>query len=325
MIRKKVVFLTIAVVLAVFLVWVVYQARKEIANNSSQRRSVFYTDPGKSYSVVIDGERFSIPVSEHEKIIVSVEPLGDDEKPKPIDPHIRIPDAPLDAKMSAVQQSRFYFRYDSPEDLREFRLAENLDKLHADDDWTTARNVMHWARNQFEHSPLETYPPQNALAMLREIRAGRATGFCAQYCYLTVQALQALGCPARYVSIQGHEVCEVWLSSRQKWILLDPDHDAFFTDPKGQLLCALDISRCPEAVQVVTDHSISDRMDLLRRFRHLAYWLRNDLYTKAINFYDLPKYKVYIAETGFSEFISENPCALITTYPEELYEPPNGL
>ncbi len=181
MIRKKVVFLTIAVVLAVFFVWVVYQARKEIANNSSQRRSVFYTDPGKSYSVVIDGERFSIPVSEHEKIIVSVEPLGDDEKPKPMEPHIRIPDAPLDAKMSAVQQSRFYFRYDSPEDLQKFRLAENLDKLRDEDDWTTARNVMHWARSQFEHSPLETYPPQNALAMLREIRAGRATGFCAQY------------------------------------------------------------------------------------------------------------------------------------------------
>lgn len=275
-------------------------------------------EPGKNYSMLVDDERFPIHGNPGDKIVVEVRPAS--QPPPPLEPgRTRITETPAQLGMAVPHESRFQFYYDDPRTLAPYRNQEKLDRLRGKDDWQTVLNVMGWSRKQFEAGTPKQYPPQNAVELLAALRSGKERGFCAQYCYLMVQALQAIGYKARYITIQGHEVAECWVPSLHKWVLLDPTNDVHFEDARGTKLSALEVAREQDQAHAVPPST----SDVTRpvHYRLLSYWLRNDLFARPLNIYDLNRYRVTaILDPSAASHIS--PGDLVTYTPDELYSPP---
>lgn len=292
-----------------------------IANDPT---AVISVEEGQSYSLLINDERFLLRTRPGQKVQVRILAEGSPDLISQFPPHVQ---APFDTDQGAavrVRRSRFRFRYDAPIALRDFRKEEHLERLRGSSDLETARNVMRWARSQFEPRSLERYPPQNARDLLRAIRDGEGRGFCAQYCYLTVQALQALGFAARHITIDGHEVCEAWFTDQKRWGVLDPLYEGYFTNSAGDLQNALEVHSSPREAFFQSGRPVSDTAAMIQRYRNLSYWLHNDLYTRPIHLFDLSLYMVHVAgPNGPSPGVA--PYSLMTAQPEELYEPPLPL
>ena len=221
---------------------------------------------------------------------------------------------------------RFRFSFDPPEALAELRSAEKLDAVVGSakgDDFRAGLEMMHWVRRQWEPGRPSPYPPIDARIILRDIRRGFTGGFCAQYNYVLVQALQSFGIHARYVSLIDHEVIEVYRSDDRRWLCLDPLYDTYYTGEDHQPLSVYEIhSRLASGVPVLLSHPdrVEDPEAHLRSFRAFAVWLKNDHISAPLNFTDLERYKVYFAPDPPAE--SRVPAGALTTseirdlYPE---------
>jgi len=284
-------------------------------------KTEFGTEAGTRISLLINGERFPVETTPGQKVTLTVR---DARKAPPALPHQRtmIPLTEEQEKRVRVMDSRFRFVYDDTKDLRRFLLDEKLDMLRGTDEWNTIENVLKWSRAQFEPGTPKVYPTQNASRLLPILRSKKEEGFRAQYCYVTVQALQALGFKARYITITGHEVAEVWVPKMKKWVALDPMNAAYFEDSKGRKLSALEVYRARENVKVVSDIPNLDARKLAEAYRLLAYWLRNDLYTTPINVYDLTLYRVRLILDP-SDLAQLSAGDLYTFFPEEIYARPD--
>lgn len=277
--------------------------------------------PGKSYSLLVDDERFPIAAGPGERIAIAVFPSK--LPPEPMPGRVIIKFGEDQEPMARVKESRFRFYFDEPAAMRDFYRSENLGALRGKTDWETALNSLKWARRQFEPGTPSDYPPQDAPSLLKGLRSGQVRGFCAQYCYVLVQALQALGLKARYVTLKGHEIAEVWLREEGRWAALDPMNAAYFTNADGGKLSALEIARAPAGARIVSAVYKGGPEALLSHFSGLLFWLRNDLYSRRINVYDLAKYRVRAVLTP-EELASVRSGELFTVYPEEFYSPPSG-
>jgi Transglutaminase-like superfamily len=106
--------------------------------------------------------------------------------------------------------------------------------------------VKEWVAAQFPHTNPDPYPPWDALVILDAIRAGLTGGFCAQYSQVMLQALAALGFPARYVEVglatnpYAHFPIEYWSNQFAKWVVLDADFNLHF-QRNGVPLSALEV------------------------------------------------------------------------------------
>ncbi len=218
---------------------------------------------------------------------------------------------------------RFRFTFDPPEALAELRANENLDEVvqGASDDREVSLRLMHWARRQWDPGLPNPYPPLDARIILRDIRRGFTSGFCAQYNYVLAQALQSFGIPARYVSLVGHEVIEARLSETGGWACLDPLYDAAYTGESGQLLSVYEVHlRVGEgrSVNLTEGHRVEAVEEHLRGFTLFAVWLKNDHVTSPLNFTDIERYKVYFVEETAGT-VRIPPGALTTSEPLDLY------
>ena len=198
-------------------------------------------------------------------------------------------------------ESRFQFTFDPMEALKEYRRTEKLDTVIQGNtsEFEKILALLHWTRKQWEPGRPDPYPPINAQIILQEIRAGRTGGFCAQYNYVFVQALQSFGIKARYVTIQNHEVTEAWVKDLQKWVCFDPLFDAYYTDRRGHPLSVYEIGQLIKKnrpVTIVGEHQIDDIEAHLKKFTPFAIWLKNDHITSPINFTDIERYKVHFTE-----------------------------
>lgn len=282
-------------------------------------KTQFTADAGTSVSMLINGERFPVETTPGQRVTLIVE---NDKKPTPPLPmRTIIPYTAEQEKMSRVTEPRFRFRFDEPKDLRRLLVDEKLETLRERDDWGTVVNVLKWGRAQFEPGTPQVYPTQNASRLLPALRSGRQEGFCAQYCYVTVQALQALGFTARYITIDGHEVAEVYVPRMRKWIAIDPMYAAYYEDARGRKLSALEVFRERASAKIVSDLPGLDARKMAENYRLLAYWLRNDLYTTPVNIYDLDLYRVRLLLDP-SDALQIKPTALCTIFPEEIYARP---
>ena len=284
-------------------------------------RTEFLVEPGHNHSFLVDTERFPISAKPGQKIVITVENTKTPPPPLPAG-RTRIGQTDEQLKMAVPTESRFRFYYDTPASLARLRTEEKLDRLRGKDDWETVLNVMHWSRKQFDPGTPRDYPTQNAVDLLKVLRSKQEEGFCAQYCYITVEALQSLGFKARYITIIGHEVAEAWVPSLRKWVLIDTYNNVHFEDDKGRKLSAIEIFRginqarsVPPSTEETTDPA---------HYRYLAFWLRNDLFTHPVNIYDLNRYRV-IAILDPADTAHVSPGDLTTYYPDELYGPPAGL
>lgn len=138
----------------------------------------------------------------------------------------------------------FHFTFDPPGALKQYREAEKLDQVVEDckNDFETSLKLMKWSRSQWQPGRPDPYPPIDAREILKRIRLKQTGGFCAQYNYVFLQGLQSFGIFSRYVSIQHHEVTEVWIKTHNKWVCFDPLFDNYYTDEQGIPLSVLEIS-----------------------------------------------------------------------------------
>ncbi len=209
--------------------------------------------------------------------------------------------------------------FDPPDVLAVLRREERLDAVVADagSDLETFERLMDWTRHQWEPGTPNPYPPLNARIILKDIRRGFTSGFCAQYNYVLAQSMMSLGYKARYVTLIDHEVIEAWLPAEGRWICLDPLYDAMYLDDKGRPLSVLEITLrvrsgappapspgCLEGAAEMEQHA----------FRQFAVWLRNDHISHPINFTDIERYKVHFRFDG-----EPVPDGLSTSYPIDLY------
>lgn len=223
--------------------------------------------------------------------------------------------------------TRFNFTYNPVSALADYRRAENLDSVvrGAKGDFEKARALMRWTRQQWNPGRPDPYPPINAMIILREIRAGRTGGFCAQYNYVFVQAVQSFGIRARYVTLPRHEVTEVWVREMGKWVCFDPLYEAFCTDQEGTPLSVYEIyaaSRRNTPVIIRVRRPIPGAGDYIRLFERFAVWLKNDHVSSPMNFEDIEYYKVHFFEKPeeLSEEITRR--HLATSSLVDLYGPP---
>ncbi|MCC6766901.1 MAG: transglutaminase domain-containing protein [Deltaproteobacteria bacterium] len=130
------------------------------------------------------------------------------------------------------------FAFERSEALRALRERYDLDAVvrGAGNDFERWVRLMHWARDRFPHRPNAAAPDAQAFdgaALLA--RRGADDGYlCGTIAPLLVQAVTALGGHARRVELRltphdSHVVTEVWSSHVGKWLVLDPDYDAWFT------------------------------------------------------------------------------------------------
>jgi hypothetical protein len=236
----------------------------------------------------------------------------------PVTVHLFVPPASVD------HESRFRFSFDSIEALMPLRSGESLDAVvEGSESYHEAwRRLMDWTAAQWEPGVPDPYPPPDATIILRDIRDGFTGGFCAQYCFVLVQAVQSVGGPARHVTINGHEVTEAWLADESRWVMLDPTYRLEVVDEAGRALNALEIRRAVEqgtaaALGPTAGHRLPEDFETyLERFRDLAVWIRNDFVTRPLNFTDFDRYRVWLEPRRSLNLPVE---ALTTWYEEDLY------
>src|SRR4030095_624238 len=92
-----------------------------------------------------------------------------------------------------------------------------------------------WACNYWDwpNHITESYPPWDALEILKPHRDGKPTGgFCQQFNVVFLQACESFGLSGRAISISqgrcqeqhqggGHEVVELWSNEWRKWVYVD--------------------------------------------------------------------------------------------------------
>jgi len=227
-----------------------------------------------------------------------------------------------------LHKTRFACVWDGQAPLARFREAEHLDAVVAGaaSEEERARKLLHWTRAQFEPGRPDPYPPPDAMTTLSEIRSGRTGGFCAQYAFVLVQALQSFGMPARVVTIENHEVVEAWLADQGRWTMLDPLFDLQVLDECGRSLSAIDIRNARQAGEPVA-MSPGNRLAepprrYVNRYDRIALWIRNAFVSAPVNFTDFDRYRVWLVR---GDELSPSPESLSTTHPEGLYAPPNGF
>lgn len=221
---------------------------------------------------------------------------------------------------------RFRFTFDSEETLKSLRKKEGLDAVvaKAQTDMGVFLQLMSWVRAQWSPGRPDPYPPIDAKVILEKIRKGETGGFCAQYCFVLVQCLQSLGFKARYVTLKGHEVTEVWSPEHSKWVMLDPLHELYVTNgstPLSVLEIHNSIINNTFDLEMHAKKSPDDVQGYLYRYEKFAVWAKNDHIYAPINFFDIERYKIYFLDDPKERmFVPVE--SLSTFFPEDLYVSP---
>lgn len=224
---------------------------------------------------------------------------------------------------------RFRFVYENAAVLQEFRRCEGLDQVvaGATGDQEVFRRLTGWVRDQWEPGRPDPYPPPDARIILRDVRQGVTGGFCAQYCFVLLQAIARFGAPARCVTVEGHEVIEAWLRDEKRWVMFDPLYDLQILDDEGRSLSALEIRERtddPSALRMSPGHRCTEaRSDYLVRYRRFAVWLRNDFVSQPMNFTDFDRYRLWFDPSGAGgvPWASLRTPFALDLYPERMVAP----
>lgn len=222
-------------------------------------------------------------------------------------------------------RSRLSWSFDPPGVLAEFRAAEHLDNVvkGAERPEEMMRALMKWTRAQWNPGRPDPYPPPDARVVLSEIRAGRTGGFCAQYSFVLVQAIQSFGLPARCATIKDHEIIEGWLPDEERWTAFDPTCDLQVTEESGRSLSALEIREAVAAgrrLRLTRTDLLTESPELyLKHYSELAIWIRNDFVSNPMNFKDFSRYRVWYDPGEAGGLSAAPPGALRTSLAADLY------
>ena len=117
--------------------------------------------------------------------------------------------------------------------------------------WGTARALLTWVHTRWEHANDHVEDP-DALDVLARVDAGEKFA-CVEYSIVLSQALNAAGIPGRRLDLRqanhhvgvgrGHVVSEGWIDDLDRWVVLDGQNGAYWTDDDGDPLGALELQR----------------------------------------------------------------------------------
>ena len=167
--------------------------------------------------------------------------------------------------------------------LQRFRKQEGIDRVVAagGDELGRLQALAKWTSQLFPATtPFPDYPPWDAAELLRAIRAGETGGFCAQYAIVFGQSCQSLGYQVRYCDLaspggeNSHFVPEVYLPSRRRWVVFEPQFGFFYTDEQGTPLGVLDLHEIQTGLRAgrvfeapAGDPAPPERLSLFDRYR----------------------------------------------------------
>jgi transglutaminase superfamily protein len=135
--------------------------------------------------------------------------------------------------------------------------------------WATARTLLEWAASYWKHAN-DHVDSADAVEVLD--RADRGERFaCVEYSVVLSQALNAVGIPARRVSLlmrdqhvgfgRGHVVSEAWIDDLGRWVVLDGQNGAWWgtvDEPLGlRDLQAIEHASCPRPDMCLTTRDIT--------------------------------------------------------------------
>jgi transglutaminase superfamily protein len=166
----------------------------------------------------------------------------------------------------------------------------DIAKAHKDE-WEMEKALCNWTNAQFSPGYPEPYPLCNGVDILADIRSGKTKGFCGQYAYLFADALKAVGYyDVRYVELASrahefHFTTELWSDRWQKWIVLDPYFNVYYTAGSDRPLSAMELhefaitgkNAAPEIHVLEKRDYQPAAKDSVRLYDSLATSLRNDL------------------------------------------------
>jgi len=154
-----------------------------------------------------------------------------------------------------IVRSSVPFRYepfDHPQ-LAKLRRKYKLDEVvaGADTELELIERLAAWSATRWQRMHLkESYPPYNALAILKSHPDGTPVGgFCQQYNIVFLQACESFGLAGRLVSLGpgnlverirgGHETAEIWSNQFGKWIYIDGNTAWYAVDSKSRVPLSL--------------------------------------------------------------------------------------
>ncbi len=135
--------------------------------------------------------------------------------------------------------------------------------------WATARTLLAWATSCWEHAN-DHVDSADAVEVLDRADAGERFA-CVEYSVVLCQALNAVGIPARRVSLlmrdqhvgfgRGHVVSEAWVDDLRRWVVLDGQNGAWWgtlDEPLGlRDLQAIENGRGPRPDMCLTVRDIA--------------------------------------------------------------------
>ncbi len=138
-----------------------------------------------------------------------------------------------------------------------FALPDRADELRtlipapSDSAWDTALTFLKWVTFRWQHANAHM-EVDDAVECLHRVDQGQRYA-CVEYSLVLSQALNAVGIPARRVSLRqrdyhvglgrGHVVSEAWIDDLSRWVLLDGQNGMYWTSEDGLPLGTVDLQR----------------------------------------------------------------------------------
>ncbi len=118
-------------------------------------------------------------------------------------------------------------------------------------EWSQILKMLEWVHNLSAHQGFSEAPSLGALDLLSGVKNGTVTFRCVEFSHMLQQVCSAFGIPARVIGVRlpksdvglgkGHVVVDAWSNDYQKWVVLDPEMNMFYTDGEGNPLSVFEI------------------------------------------------------------------------------------
>lgn len=204
------------------------------------------------------------------------------------------------------------YEFDCPE-YEELRNKYNLVEIAGDgNDFVRAKRLLHYLAPRLTHSSwYDNHIECNALRLLEYSLDNPEQGInCLNKSKILVECCMALGIYARRVSIMpfspydfdNHVVAEIYDSTLEKWIMLDPTTDGYFIDEAKTPLSLLEMrSKFANAEFITFVLSVDSLKDIQKlRTKHLD---TNMYICKNLFYFQVEQYSTFGEKDKFLQFI----------------------
>ncbi|MBS1772180.1 MAG: transglutaminase domain-containing protein [Bacteroidetes bacterium] len=142
----------------------------------------------------------------------------------------------------------FTYQRDTSESLQKLRKTLNLDSIAGYGNETSRMiNILHWVHNNISHDGSHSNPAvYNALGLLNVCKKDSRGLNCRGLVFVLNECYLAMGYPSRLVTCMPkdslgkdqdcHVIDAVYSRKLKKWLWMDPTHDAYIMNEKGELL-----------------------------------------------------------------------------------------